>query len=291
MEKIIKIFLEKQENQWTPAPLYYESEEEKKIQKINIDIPENTIRIIFGKTNYIEKENIYLVVKAIDTKIEKTIFQKATGDWSEPIDIQFDSKDFKSGYLAKFHVSIFEKNHLVKDKYKGQFEMQPKDLKDHIECEGTYDIDLESKRKGQKVDATFKVRTACKNPEYIIEKKPVLKVTRIYPPFNINVGNNKKSEIKIEVKQEKVTAEDLKINNNINNNSIKKLTENVSAKTSDKKDQNAAPPAGIIKTGGQPAEKKGSLKKIIDKSEFNDEELNDPDCINCLNTLQVLEFK
>ena len=142
LEKIIKIFLEKQENQWTPAPLYYESEEEKKIQKINIDIPENTIRIIFGKTNYIEKENIYLVVKAIDTKIEKTIFQKAPGDWSEPIDIQFDSKDFKSVYLAKFHVSIFEKNHLVKDKYKGQFEMQPKDLKDHIECEGTYDIDL-----------------------------------------------------------------------------------------------------------------------------------------------------
>ena len=273
LEKLIKILLEKQQNQWIPAPLYYESEEEKKIQKINKDIPENTIRIIFGKTNYIKKKTVYLVVKVVDTEIEKTIFQKAPGDWSEPIDIQFDSKGFKFGFRAKFHVSIFEKKHLVKDKYKGQFEMQAKDLQDHIECEGTYDIDLQSKRKGQKVDVTFKVRTACKNPEYIIEKRPVFQLTRLYPPFNIKRGNNKKSEIKIEVQQEKLTPEDLKINNNINNNTIKKLTENVSTETSDKKDQNAAPPAAIIKTCGQLTEKKGPFKEIIDISEFNDEEL------------------
>ena len=53
---------EKMKNKWIPAPDYCNMPEEEKIEKINKDIPEYTMRIHFGKTDY-DKDNIYLKVK------------------------------------------------------------------------------------------------------------------------------------------------------------------------------------------------------------------------------------
>lgn len=60
--------MELAKNPWVPAPLYSMVEEEEKKEIINEDIPENTIKIYFGKTTY-EKEKIYLQVNLSELKI------------------------------------------------------------------------------------------------------------------------------------------------------------------------------------------------------------------------------
>ena len=75
IEKIVKLLGEKAQDKWVPAPLYIETEEEREIIKQNKDIPENTIRIIFGKTTYSKKDRIYLIVKYAE-KIWKKLLIK-----------------------------------------------------------------------------------------------------------------------------------------------------------------------------------------------------------------------
>ena len=55
-EKIVQLLKANKQNKWVPAPIYIQTEEEKRVQVINEDIPENTVRIIFGKTNYVKKK-------------------------------------------------------------------------------------------------------------------------------------------------------------------------------------------------------------------------------------------
>ena len=55
-EKIVSLLREKYQDKWVPAPLFVENEEETEIEKINPNIPEKTLRIIFGSTNYIKKK-------------------------------------------------------------------------------------------------------------------------------------------------------------------------------------------------------------------------------------------
>ena len=282
-EKIIKLLLEKAQDKWVPAPLYIETEEEIQIQKINKDIQDNTVRIIFGKTTYSKDDRLYLIVKVPETKLEKTFDQKKPGDWSEKFEWKLEKSDFKSFWKTKIHVDIYEKKTILKDRFKGQFEMEPRGLKNHIEFTDNYKLELEDKKEeGKTATVTFQVRTPCREAEYITETKKIFQVTRIYPPFNINGGNNNDTGIKLEVSQPKVTADDLKLNNSVSQNpSVPKTTQ---------KTQNA-PVTRPKQGGGAPSKKPGVPKAHIDKSEFKDEELEDPDCINCLNTLQVLEFK
>ena len=54
-DEIINLLTEDFKNKWIPAPLYSEKEEVVKLEKINEDIPENTIRIEFKKTDYFKK--------------------------------------------------------------------------------------------------------------------------------------------------------------------------------------------------------------------------------------------
>ena len=287
LEKIIKLLLEKAQDKWVPAPLYIETEEEIKVQKMNKDIPENTIRIIFGKTTYAKKDRLYLIVTVPEKKLEKKFDQKNPGDWTEQFDWKVEKADFKAFWKTKVHVEIYEKKTILKDKFKGQFDMEPRGLKDHSEYTNNYKIDLDSKREGQTACVTFKTRTPCKEMEYLTETKSIFQVTRIYPPFNIRGGNNTETGIKIEVNQPKVTADDLKVNNSGASK----------AHTPAPKVQKQATPTqgGKPKQGGgggaAPAKKPGPPKAHIDKSEFKDEELKDPDCIDCLQTLQVLDFK
>ena len=278
IEKILKLLIEKLQDKWVPSPLYIQSEEEKQIEKINKNIPEYVAKVKFGKTTYKKNDRLYLIVKIPEYKFEKKFDQKAEGDWSEEFDVKIEKNNFRSFYREKIHVDIYEKKTILRDRFKGQFEMTPSGLKNHIEYTNNFKINLEDKQKDEPtVEVTFKVKTPCKEKEYITETKPLFQVTRIYPSFNLRGGNNNQSGIKLEVAQQSVTASDLKINNS----TVKP------ASNPTKKQQNPVPKQ---KSGGVPKKSSGP-KVAVSKSEFNDEELEDPDCINCLNTLQVLEFK
>ena len=288
-EKIVQLLKANKQNKWVPAPIYIQTEEEKRVQVINEDIPENTVRIIFGKTNYVKKKDkVYLKVMIEEKNIEKKINQKSPGDWSTPFDITLDQSSFKSFHTYEIKVEIFVKKHIIKDKYKGKFIMKAKGLKDQIEYSADYQIELKKKKKDDKndytVSCTFRVQTPCKTPAFEVQKYPIYQITRIYPAFNIRGGNNTETGIKIEVQQQKITSEDLKINNSVQRPPGK------AAQTS-QRPQKAGPSSSKPKAGGAPPKKPGPPKAIVDKSQFSDEELKDPDCINCLNTLQVLEFK
>lgn len=219
--------------------------------------------------------------------MKKKISQKSPGDWSTPFDITLDQSNFKSFFTTEIIVEIFVKKHIIKDKYKGKFVMKPKGLKDQIEFTDEFEIELKKKKKDDKkeyiVSCTFKVRTPCKTPLFEVQTYPIYQISVIYPPFNLRGENNNQTRIKTGIKQLKVTSEDLKINNTAERVPIK-------AGPTSQRPQKTGQPSSKQKAGGPP-KKPGPPKAIVDKSQFTDDELKDPDCINCLNTLQVLEFK
>ena len=284
-DKIINLLKEKRQDSWVPAPLFIEQDKEFKTEVVNKDIPENTVRMIFGKTTYSKDKSLYLIVKHQEKNKETKFDQKGPGNWEHQIDWKYDKGEFKSFFRSKIHVEIWEKRFLLKDTLKGQFDMEPKGLKDHVEITEEFPINLESGRKEQTAVVTFKVHTPCKEPEYNVETKSFLQVTKIYPPFNLKGGNNNQAAIKIDVKPNQVSAQDLSVNNTQVGQNIKPTGGKPQAKPQAQRPK-AAP-------GGKPAgvKKPGAPSAPIDKSQFKEEELNDPDCIDCLNTLQVLQFK
>ena len=297
-EKIVSLLKEKYQDKWVPAPLFVENEEESSVEKVNVNIPENTLRIIFANTNYIKKKKLRLVVRIEpDYNLEKSFDQNGPGDWSNQIDFEIKENYFKL-HFARIEVDIY-KHTLLGEKHKGKFVVNLTPLKSHNEfVENECKIELDSKREGMKCTIGVKIRKALKEKEYSIIRKTNFAVTKIYPPFNAK-GSNTTEAIKMEVKAPKVTADDLKaINSSATPTQAKapfKMPSKVPAKApakmpikapaANKGGENPKPVAPAKKQGG------GAPKVHIDKSEFSEEELKDPDCINNLNTLMVLEFK
>ena len=285
LQKIINLLFEKFQDKWVPAPLYMETEEEKTIEKINSDIPENFVRLIFGKTTYKKNDRLYLIVTLQEKNLSKTFDQKGAGDWSQQFDWKFEKNDFKSFFKMKIHVDIYEKKTILKDRFRGNFDIEPRGLRDHIEYTYNIKLNLEDTKDAHTVEVTFKVRTPCKDPEYTSVTKSFFQVKKIYPAFNIRGGNNNESAITLDVPTKTISSDDLKVSSG-NKPSAKTPSQAQKVPKSKAQQVNANP-----KQGGGGAKKGGAPKEIIDKSEFKEEELKDPDCIDCLNTLQVLEFK
>ena len=227
IEKLAQIVIEKSQDKWAPSPLFVQSREERKIEQMNRDIPEFIAKIKFGKTTYI-KDKLYLIVKIPEYKFEKTFNQIEEGDWSEEFEIKMDKSNFESFYTTKINVEIYEKRALLKDLFKGKIEILPSGLKDHIEYNNKFKIDLEHKRKEEPTaEVTFRVRTPCREKEFITEIKPIFYITRIYPSFILGRENNNESIIKSDISQQKVTFDDLKINS-----SVLKPTKTITLKSS-----------------------------------------------------------
>ena len=202
LEKIIAVLKEKSQDKWVPAPLYVEGEEEVSVEKINEEVPESTLIIMFGKTKY-TKDKLYLIVKVPDYNLENKFDQKGSGDWTHQVDFKV-SENFSRIYQAKLLVEIWEKRFLFGDRFKGKFEVNLSPLKTHNmheipECK----IELDSKREGVTCYIGFKVRKSLREKELVIIRKPVFQVTKIYPPFNIK-GENKNNLLKWKFKQQKL---------------------------------------------------------------------------------------
>ena len=292
-EKIVSLLKQKYQDKWVPAPLFVENEVESSVEKINVNIPENTLRIVFANTNYVKNSKLRLVVRIEpDYNLEKSFEQNGPGDWSNQIDFEIKENYYKL-HFARIEVDIF-KHTFLGEKHKGKFVVNLTPLKSHNEfVENECKIELDSQREGMKCTVGVKIRKALKEKEETIIRKTNFSVTRIYPPFNVK-GSNTTEAIKMEVQAPKVTAEDLKAVSSSVPNKAK-----VPAKAPAKAPVKKAIKAPVVNPGGEkqkqiaPAKKQGggAPKVHIDKSEFSEEELNDPDCINNLNTLMVLEFK
>ena len=281
-DKLINLLKQYYQDTWTPAPLFVEQDKEIKSEKVDKDIPEFQLRIIFGKTTYNKDKSIYLIVRYPEKNLEKKFEQKKPGNWEQQIDWKFDKSDFKAIYRNKFHVEIWEKRLIFKDTLKGQFEMEPKELKNQLEVTKDWKITLEDGKTDQTAQVTFKVHSPCKEPVYSIDTKQVLQVTKIYKPFNLKGNNANQSAIKMDIQTPQVS---LSASNN-----TPQATPTAGGKRPVKPQAQAPKP----KPGGKPgagAAPKKPQGAPIDKSQFKEEELNDPDCLDCLNTLSVLQFK
>ena len=286
LDKLINLLKQYFQDTWTPAPLYAEQDKEIKIEKVNKDIPEFTLRIIFGKTTYSKDKSLYLIVRYSDPekKLEKKFEQKKAGNWEQQFDWKFEKGDFKSIYRNKIHVEIWEKKLIFKDALKGQFDMEPKELKGQIEVTKDWPITLEDGKTDKTANVTFKVHSPCKEPLFEIQTKTVLQVTKIYKPFNLKGDNANQSAIKMDIQTPQINPQNLAGNSSTSQ-----------AKPTQGGKQPARPQGQAAKPKQTPGAKPGAGPKKpgapIDKSQFNDEELKDPDCIDCLKTLSVLQFK
>ena len=285
LEKLIAILREKFQDKWVPVPLSIEGEEDVSIEKVNEDVPNSTLRVIFGKTKYAKNDRLYLIVKVSEYNLENKFDQKGAGNWTNTIDFKVN-ENYSKLYQTKLEVEIWEKKTILKDRFKGRFEVKLSPLKTQNAFENPeVPIELDSKREGVTCYVGCKVRKSLREKEYITIKKPSFQVTKIYAPFSIK-GNNKTEAIKLDVKTTKVTPDDLKINNStpsvpVNRSTPGQTPNKPPAKAQPKPNQGAP----TKKPGG------GTPKIQVDKSEFSEEELKDPDNINNLNTLMVLEFK
>ncbi len=208
-----------------------------------------------------------------------------------------EKPEFKGFFKKKIHVDIYEKK-LFKNKYKGSCDIDARQLKTQSEFTKQYKVQLESQRCEPFIEVTFKLRTPCAEKEYDITYKNRFNVTKIFPPFK---GENKgDAAIKLEVQAPKVSEVDLGV-------SVPKITENDLKVAAPKQPEKAKIPPSkssaanpSVKAEGvsRPTKAPQGKKKppavkgpVIDKSEFREEELEDPDNIDSLNSLQVLQFK
>ena len=189
-KEIIEGLNEKFKDKWVPAPEYCLNQEEEKVEKINNDIPENSMRIHIGKTNY-EKDNVYLKVKLKngDKELTKEVQLKSNKDFDETWEWKFEKNEYK--YLHKKELEIkMERSYWYKfggSNTKGSAKIDLKSLKDTSQLVGDFNIELVSKRTTPSINLTINLRTPFAEKEYAKVTKEVLNVKKIFPPFNPKV--------------------------------------------------------------------------------------------------------
>ena len=253
-DKLIDLLKEQNKNQWIPAPLYSKTIEEEKIEKINDKVPSNTLVIYVGKTDY-DKDNIYLLFKLQYSDKTKTqaVNLKNGQNFDQEIQWQFDKSELKHLHRKTLEVQLYHKK-FFGSKFKGTVTINLGLLKNQCEISDNYAIELESKRVTPKFEIKLSLRTPLVDPQYITKTKEVFAVTKFYPEFKITKTENDNSAVPPSTK----------------------------------------PPAQI--TQQKPQTNSAALaadkpKQHIDGSKFPPEDLKDPDNVNNLNSMQVLNYK
>ena len=265
---------EKMKNKWIPAPDYCNMPEEEKIEKINKDIPEYTMRIHFGKTDY-DKDNIYLKVKLDlgEKEMNKEVKLKSDKNFDETWDWTFEKREFKSLHRKCLEIQM-ERSYWYKlggTDVKGNMKVELKNLKDSIKIEGNYKMELQSKRASPSIEIKIELRSPFVDKVYETITKEVFTIKKIYPPFNPKAAEIPGGPTIIPKK-------------------IKK--EEIKPKEEEIKPQEEEKPKPKPKKGEEkPKEEKPKETNKVDRSMFTEEELADIDGIDYLNSLKVLEHK
>ena len=272
---------EKMKNKWIPAPDYCNMPEEEKIEKINKDIPEYTMRIHFGKTDY-DKDNIYLKVKLDlgEKEMNKEVKLKSDKNFDETWDWTFEKREFKSLHRKCLEIQM-ERSYWYKlggTDVKGNMKVELKNLKDSIKIEGNYKMELQSKRASPTIEIKIELRSPFVDKVYETITKEVFTIKKIYPPFNPKAaeipGGPTIIPKKIKKEEKKPKEEE-----------IKPKEEEIKPKEEEK------PKPKPKEEEEKPKEEKPKETNKVDRSMFTEEELADIDGIDYLNSLKVLEHK
>jgi hypothetical protein len=172
---------------------------------------------------------------------------------------------------------------------KGSLKIKLDPLKDISKISDSYFIKLESKRFEPTLEVSVSLRNPITGKEYNITSKPVMTVTKTFPPFrgdgvveNVDYPGNKNIEI-----TNNSNGNANRTSNNTNSKSTleEKSNQKISKDTKDSKNKT---PNTTATTNNKPSKPSGDP---IDPAEFTAEELNDPDIADNLNSVKVLQFK
>ena len=285
---IIASIEELYKDKWVPAPKYCRNVEEQKIEKINSDIPANTMRIHIGKTDY-DKNNVFLKVKLVYNNkkvLLKEVHLKDNKDFNETWGWKFDNNVYKN--LFKNTLSIeMERSYWYKfggSNVKGTMKIDLNSLKDNKQLSGDYKIELVSKRTSPFINISINLRRPFDTKQYKIIKKEVFYLQKIYPPFNPKSAHIPKDTNNIKVQKLK--------------RSLRKKSKKIEEKV-EKKEKNSI----IIDDdkNNNISSKEGNDNDLLTQQKKNDgkndnkiekeDELMDIDEIDYINSLKVLEYE
>jgi hypothetical protein len=159
---------------------------------------------------------------------------------------------------------------------KGSLKIKLDALKTASKISDSFTFKLESGRFDPKLDVTITLRNPISGKEFATVSKTVLTITKTFPPFR---GEGTVESHDYPGSDKKVNLSDKEMTQNVK--PVKKPESNVkqpqkeTSKTEDKSKQSQPP----------------SNKPRIDPSIFSQLELDDPDHIDNINTIKVMEFK
>lgn len=172
---------------------------------------------------------------------------------------------------------------------KGSTKIRLKDLADKAEINTVCKIELLSQRIIPVLNVTIQVRTPLVSKEYITKTQKVFKVVKTYSAFQ-EIEQKNVRDFNLSTIQLSNRNPDKK--DSTKNTSIKKTTTVSSVKENE-------PNQNKLKIKHSQTEIKemnnilpeNKIKDPIDKSIFSENELSNPDFIDNLNTMEVLDFK
>lgn len=181
-DQIINILKQDFMNKWIPAPLYTEKIENISLENIKEDVPENTLRVEFGKTNYIKNKKIVITAGLTGTNYKEEWEQISLGDWSHEFDFHLTEDEYKDISNKTFYFQVNEILRGNKTKFKGEGKKTLECLKNSNEFQENLQFELKSKRLVPNIDITFKIRK-CIETKYESFQKRIFCFTKFYPPF------------------------------------------------------------------------------------------------------------
>ena len=206
---------------YMPIPEYIiHNEEYQKEKVINEDIPEYTLRISVNELSY-TKSNPLIIINLIsrDNIIKsKEIKGKSNKDISDTFDWIFNENDYTLLLRNKMEI-ILKRTYMMKsDKIKGNSEISLRNLKNRDTVGGSIHLKMESGKNDENIDVTIKIRSPLLEKEYETSYREVLKITKLYPEFNVDGDNynysSKKNQIKLSVNRIFKDIESKEVNQN-----------------------------------------------------------------------------
>lgn len=165
-----------------------------------------------------------------------------------------------------------------KDELKGRIKIKLEPLKFSTTIENDFDMQLESKRTVVKYHLKIQIREPIQDKEYKIISKPVFTITKTFPSF--------KGSTQSESYNHPLSRADEKQETSKKPEQAKPKPSPPKQQPKDSKPKEVKPDQSSVKPSAEAPQ-----QKKIDPSEFSEAELKDPDDINSLNTLKVLEYK
>lgn len=283
-KKIIERMINMAKNPWIPAPLYSMAEEEEQVEKNNDDIPLNSLTVHIGNLTS-ENQSVYLqmVIPYSNDKMINELINKRpeTTDFAYDNNFKFEKNEFKHLYRKAIVLTLVESSGCFcfkKETRNKQCTIKLDNLKERITIEGEYEFkyvhnqeqgeELEQdaerpKAINEKIKVTVKVNTPALQKEFTTVSKLSLKITKTFPSFK---GDDTEPVIDNEQKHTKI-------------NEIKPKEKIVEKKQI------------IVQPQSEKKENQNQKELIIDPKEFTQDELDDPDNVEKMISLKVLEFK